>query len=446
MGKKYIVIIIVLLLLVSTPAAYYINNNIINRTNQDHKIQTENEQELTPAKPDSTFYNPTPDPKGTSHERTITPENPRPKTPYPIFKMELIDDGTADSDSKINTDEPTDIEEPQSTPNIEPTTDATPTPDELESNERLNYYGTKINIEATPTPTPNDNQELINEITELVIDEIISFLSAIFDFNENLTALLGLHVDGDLTASGSAIVEDLTSLGEVSIGDYVLPALDGLAGQVLKTDGNGVLSWQTDNSSTDTVTVGKTGSGADYIADGNSDDVEIQAAINSVTSQGGGVIKILKGVYDIRNTIIIPKDPKLRIEGEYITKFGYGGTELKANSTLAGNLEAVIKESGNPVADTSNSDHSHASQYSRLVINGNSKSDVGLLLFNTDHTIVSDCKFVGSPIGIDGQFNGIVSMADYAGGLRVERSSFLASNINIRLNSHTQDWITDSWF
>ncbi|MFO0703736.1 MAG: hypothetical protein U0525_03365 [Patescibacteria group bacterium] len=146
------------------------------------------------------------------------------------------------------------------------------------------------------------------------------------------------------------------------------------------------------------MTVGKTSDlELDYIADGTSDDVQIQAAINAVTSGGGGVVKILAGVYDIRSTIVIPKDPKLRVEGEYVTKFGYGGTELRAYSGLGTNLEAIIKEAGNLVADTSNADHSHASQYSRIIFNGNNKSDVGLLLYNTDHTIVSDCKFTGSP-------------------------------------------------
>ena len=62
-----------------------------------------------------------------------------------------------------------------------------------------------------------------------------------------------------------------------------------------------------------------------------------------------------------------------------------------------------------------------------MVFDGSNKSDVGFLLLNINHTIVNDSKFVNVIIGIDGQFNGDVSLTDYAGGPRVERSSFLES-------------------
>lgn len=183
---------------------------------------------------------------------------------------------------------------------------------------------------------------------------------------------------------------------------------------MLKTDGSGNVTWQSDNSASFETAVGPTGSGADDITDGNSDNVLIQAAITEVTNSGGGVIKIFAGNYDIHSTITVPKDPKIKIEGEYITKSGYGGTVLKVYSGLGANLEAIIKEAGNAVANTSNADHSHASQYSMLVFDGSNKSDAGLLLLNTDHTMVNDSKFVNSIIGIDGQFNGDVALADYA--------------------------------
>lgn len=194
------------------------------------------------------------------------------------------------------------------------------------------------------------------------------------------------------------------------------------------------------------VTVGLTGSGAMQICDGVNDHVQIQAAINTVTAAGGGIVRIYSGTYDIRSTITVPKDPKIRIEGEYTTKSGYGGTSLQVNGSLVSNLTAIIQESGTAPAVTSNADHSHASHYDRLILDGQNKADVGLLLLNTDHTIVSNSKFVNVSIGIDGQYNGSVAASDYAGGLRVQASSFLSSHTNIRLDSHTQNWITDSWF
>ncbi|MGB4762768.1 MAG: hypothetical protein WBP12_05440, partial [Candidatus Saccharimonas sp.] len=193
-------------------------------------------------------------------------------------------------------------------------------------------------------------------------------------------------------------------------------------------------------------TIGFTGSGADYICDGTNDHVEIQQAINTMTAAGGGVIRFQAGTYDIRAAITVPKNPKIKLQGAYVTKTGFGGTTLKVNSAVSPNLTAIISEAGTSPAVTSNADLSHASHYDQLIFDGNDKADVGLLLLNTDHTVVSESKFVGVLIGIDGQYNGDVSQSDYAGGLRVESSSFLATTTNIRLNSHTQDWITNSWF
>lgn len=193
-------------------------------------------------------------------------------------------------------------------------------------------------------------------------------------------------------------------------------------------------------------TIGFTGSGADYICDGVNDHVEIQQAVNAITTAGGGVIRFQAGTYDIRATITVPKNPKIKLQGAYVTKTGFGGTTLKVNGTLGSNLTAIISESGTTPAVTSNADLSHASHYDQLIFDGNDKANAGLLLLNTDHTIVSESKFVGVLIGIDGQYNGDVSQSDYAGGLRVESSSFLATTTNIRLNSHTQNWITNSWF
>jgi hypothetical protein len=240
--------------------------------------------------------------------------------------------------------------------------------------------------------------------------------------------------------SGAIALDDITDvdLGTPQTGDLLTYATDHWEAAALS---------EHDHSSYISVaTVGVAAYNADYTVDGVNDEVQIQAAVTDVAAAGGGVVYLYPGQYNIYAMITVPKDSKLRIEGAYVTKSGYGGTSLKVHSSVGTNLEAIIKEAGDAVADESNADHSHACHYSRLIFDGNTKTDVGLLLYNTDHTIVSDCKFVDMPICIDGQYSGTVSLSDYAGGLRLQSCSFMGSNINIRLNSHTQDWITDCWF
>ncbi|MGB4758949.1 MAG: hypothetical protein WBP26_02735 [Candidatus Saccharimonadales bacterium] len=254
-----------------------------------------------------------------------------------------------------------------------------------------------------------------------------------------ITGANSISGGGDLSANRSlALVNDSATPGTTK---YYGTDVSGTKGFFdLPSTGSGTYA------SLGNKTIGFTGSGADYICDGTNDHVEIQQAINAVTTAGGGVIRFQAGTYDIRATITVPKNPKLKLQGAYVTKTGFGGTTLKVNSAVGSNLTAIISEAGTSPAVTSNADLSHASHYDQLIFDGNDKADAGLLLLNTDHTIVSESKFVGVLIGIDGQYNGDVSQSDYAGGLRVESSSFLATTTNIRLNSHTQDWITNSWF
>ena len=311
-------------------------------------------------------------------------------------------------------------------------------------------WGTPLTNNAVTTAIVADTAiteaKLASAVTTKLNDKSITL-----DGTTLSTSVNGLKVnavsDTEITSVGWAKV---TKTG-AKLSDLDVPAYTGNSQKYLGVDPSGSsLVWGTPATAgtlSFVTTVGRTGSSADYLCDGVSDDVQIQQAVDVVTARGGGVIKILSGNYDIRTTILIPKDPQIRIEGEYTAKVGYGGTVLKASTSLVTPLAAIIKEAGSAVANTSNADHSHVSHYSRLIFDGNSfKSTVGLLLYNTDHSVVSDCKFTGVDYGIDGQFNGSVALADYAGGLRVERSSFYSRTANIRLDSHTQDWITDSWF
>lgn len=65
-----------------------------------------------------------------------------------------------------------------------------------------------------------------------------------------------------------------------------------------------------------TVTVGLTGSGADYECDGVADNVQLQAAINYLISIGGGLLFVLAGTYDIQR--------RVQILGSNITVRGAG--------------------------------------------------------------------------------------------------------------------------
>ena len=75
-----------------------------------------------------------------------------------------------------------------------------------------------------------------------------------------------------------------------------------------------------------TVTVAASNSvrsgGAQYVCDGTSDEVEIQAAINALPT-AGGVVQLLEGTYDIRNPITMRSNMWLRGQGP--------GTILKMN-------------------------------------------------------------------------------------------------------------------
>jgi parallel beta-helix repeat protein len=73
------------------------------------------------------------------------------------------------------------------------------------------------------------------------------------------------------------------------------------------------------------VTVGLA-AGADYVCDGTADNVQIQAAIDSLSSTLGGEVYVLPGLYDIADSIVLT-DPNVHLNG------GSQGTVLRlANS------------------------------------------------------------------------------------------------------------------
>jgi len=63
----------------------------------------------------------------------------------------------------------------------------------------------------------------------------------------------------------------------------------------------------------------------DYTTDGTADDVQIQAAIDAVNADGGGIIFIKKGTYNTTATISLKKTVSILGEGRIITEINYSG-------------------------------------------------------------------------------------------------------------------------
>lgn len=80
-----------------------------------------------------------------------------------------------------------------------------------------------------------------------------------------------------------------------------------------------------------TVTVGTSGSSADYVCDGTADDVEINAAITAVYNNGGGTVFIKAGNYNIANPIVPMNNMYIRGDSMFTTS-------LNATSTLSAGI------------------------------------------------------------------------------------------------------------
>jgi hypothetical protein len=66
------------------------------------------------------------------------------------------------------------------------------------------------------------------------------------------------EVQGSLDVLGTSTLQGATTFG-VSPNEFTLPATDGTANQILKTDGLGAVTWQADNDTTTAVALGTTG-------------------------------------------------------------------------------------------------------------------------------------------------------------------------------------------
>jgi parallel beta-helix repeat protein len=93
-----------------------------------------------------------------------------------------------------------------------------------------------------------------------------------------------------------------------------------------------------------TITVG-TSVGADYVADGVSDDVEIQAALDATNTKGGGTVFIKKGIYNLSNTLTISSNTTL--VGESM-----GSTTLRMGAALNKTVIQNRNKSSSSVIDS----------------------------------------------------------------------------------------------
>lgn len=124
----------------------------------------------------------------------------------------------------------------------------------------------------------------------------------------------------DATASTKGVIRLAGDLG----GSASSPTVPGLAAKTV-------------------VTVGMT-AGADYVCDGTDDDVQIQAALDAVSTAGGGKVFIRAGAYHISSTLSLTGS-NVSLMGE-----GMGATNLVAAASLTGNTP--IMQFGSTAAGT----------------------------------------------------------------------------------------------
>jgi len=148
--------------------------------------------------------------------------------------------------------------------------------------------------------------------------------------NSNIRLGIGtsINLSNTLTVSGTGRFDGL------QIGDYSLPASDGLNNQVLTTDGSGNVGWSTAGGGLNEIYVAASDCpnavkyGAQYICDGINDEEEIQSAIDLLTQSGGsvfrgGVVKLSAGSFYVSSPITL-KD-RVSISGS-----GEGSTLVKS--------------------------------------------------------------------------------------------------------------------
>ncbi|WP_165367402.1 glycosyl hydrolase family 28-related protein [Phytoactinopolyspora endophytica] len=185
----------------------------------------------------------------------------------------------------------------------------------------------------------------------------------------------------------------------------------------------------------------------DFQTDGTNDTSQIQAAIDHVAGEGGGIVFIRAGTYNISATIMFPFDPHVRIVGEEFVKSAsntVGGTALVASAELT-DMFAVVGRS-NPAE---NADLSHGVQFEQLTLDGGGQTTNLLKLSNQDCVVVNLCRMRGATNSITTVWDSDIdpTAPTIPGALFVSNSIVSAnSGIGIDLQYQTQCWISNVWF
>ncbi|TDD66260.1 hypothetical protein E1262_22530 [Jiangella aurantiaca] len=196
------------------------------------------------------------------------------------------------------------------------------------------------------------------------------------------------------------------------------------------------------------VTVGNDGTD-DFPTDGTNDTAQIQAAIDHVAGQGGGIVYIRTGIYNITSTITFPFDPHVRIVGEEFVKSAsntVGGTALVAAAPLTDMFSSAADP--NPVA---NDDLTHGVQFEQLTLDGGGRTTNLLKLGNADCAVVNLCRMRGATNSITTVWDADPDIdptgPTIPGALFISNSIVSAnSGIGIDLQYQTQCWISNVWF
>lgn len=184
------------------------------------------------------------------------------------------------------------------------------------------------------------------------------------------------------------------------------------------------------------TTVGRT-KGCDYLCDGVADNVQIQQAVNAVSSAGGGTVFLKRGFYFIASVLNIFDNVKVMGEGNATVLILASGTAIKVVAT-----KVVLAE---------------------FAVDGSNQSlnNFGMLIQDSDNVRIRDCNLLnmtGFGIFVSSSASGLcknidiydnylygLGRNDVIGGGPNNSTLSVVSDINIHDNRIIQDCTTNSY-
>lgn len=213
-------------------------------------------------------------------------------------------------------------------------------------------------------------------------------------------------------------------------------------------DLTGTITAPTTKTRTITKTVSRrTTDAADYICDGSTDNVEIQAAIDAVAAAGGGIVYLRANAnpYRIAATLTIPEN--ISIIGERMARQINGGVTLKTSATIT--LDSLITVTGltNPAA---NADLLQDTFFENITLDGNGTTTNAVKLTNQDTAKFRNCRFIQSTNAIKTVWDSTAdpTAATIPGGIYLDWCNISAGTggVGLDFQFQTQCWVTNCWF